>query len=82
MARSLLPLAASLLMGFTVLSVSAAQNDSPLPATSSDVHQDVDAKREQITGADAAATPHIGGAQPVLDAPIATDDAPEGNDSK
>lgn len=82
MARSLLPLAASLFMGFTVLSVSAAENANPLPATSSDVHRDVDAKREQITGADAAATRHTSGAQPVLDAPIATDDAPDVDDHK
>jgi hypothetical protein len=82
MARSLLPFAASLLMGFTVLSVCAAESASPLPSTSSDTHREVDAKREQITGANATAKKNTGGAQPVLDAPIATDDAPDGNDHK
>lgn len=82
MARSLLPLAAIFLMGLTTLSVSAAENKNPLPSTSSEVRVDVEAKREQITGAESAKKSQPTGAQTVLDAPVVTDDAPTTDDQK
>ncbi len=82
MARSLLPLAAIFLMGLTTLSVSAAENKNPLPSTSSDVRVEVEAKREQITGAENATKSQSTGAQTVLDAPVVTDDAPTTDDEK
>ena len=82
MARSLLPLAAIFLMGLTTLSVSAAENKNPLPSTSSEVRVAVEAKREQITGAESATKSQSTGAQSVLDAPVVTDDAPATDDEK
>lgn len=82
MARSLLPLAAIFLMGLTTLSVSAAENKNPLPSTSSDVRVEVEAKREQITGAENATKSQSTGAQTVLDAPVVTDDAPTTDEEK
>ncbi|MCI8211555.1 hypothetical protein AUC61_18660 [Pseudomonas sp. S25] len=82
MARSLLPLAAIFLMSLTTISVSAAENKNPLPSTSSDVRVEVEAKREQITGAESATKSQSTGAQTVLDAPVVTDDAPATDDEK
>lgn len=82
MARSLLPLAAIFLMGITTISVSAAENKNPMPSTSSDLRVEVEAKREQITGAESAKKSQSTGAQTVMDAPVVTDDAPAIDDEK
>ncbi len=80
MARSLLPLAATLLLSLTVLSASAA--DAHHPSASTDVRVEVDAQREHLTGANAVKAQGTEGAQTVLDAPVDTADAPSGNEKK
>ena len=82
MARSLLPLAAAFLMSLTAFSVLAAEKENPLPSTSSEKRVEVDAKREHLTGADAVKEKGSIGAQTVLNAPIATDDAPAVDEEK
>ncbi|MCI3946486.1 hypothetical protein BW686_06625 [Pseudomonas syringae] len=79
MARRLLPAAATLLTCLVAFSVSAADKENPLPETSSERRVQVDAQREQITGADLAAQKTSSGAQTIVDAPIDTADAPAGN---
>lgn len=82
MARSLLPLAATFLMGFTVSHAIAGDQNNPPLSTSSELRVQVDTKREQITGADDVKEQGSTGAQTILDAPIDTADAPsadEGN---
>ncbi|MDA3137207.1 hypothetical protein HG619_25635 [Pseudomonas syringae] len=64
------------------LPVSAADRQNPLPSTSSERRAEVDAQREQITGADAAVQKTPNGAQTVVDAPIDTADAPAGNEDR
>ncbi|KPY63387.1 Uncharacterized protein ALO46_00752 [Pseudomonas syringae pv. solidagae] len=80
MASPLLPVVATLLMSLAALPVSAADGQNPLPSTSSERRAEVDAQREQITGADAAVQKTPNGAQTVVDAPIDTADAPAGNE--
>ncbi|RMP41967.1 hypothetical protein ALQ26_00905 [Pseudomonas amygdali pv. lachrymans] len=80
MASPLLPVVATLLMSLAALPVSAADRQNPLPSTSSERRAEVDAQREQITGADAAVQKTPNGAQTVVDAPIDTADAPAGNE--
>ncbi|KPX29506.1 Uncharacterized protein ALO77_02541 [Pseudomonas coronafaciens pv. garcae] len=80
MARHLLPAAAALLTCLAALSVSAADTENPLPQTSSERRVAVDAKRQQITGADLATQKTSGGAQTIVDAPIDTTDAPAGDE--
>lgn len=82
MARSLLPLAATLLLSFTVLSASAADAHHSSASTSSDVRVEVDAQREHLTGANTVKTQGTAGAQTVLDAPVDTADAPSGSAKK
>lgn len=82
MARSLLPLAATLFMGFTVTSAWATDNSTPLPSTSSEVRTSVEIKREQITGASAAKAQVSTGEQTILDTPIETADAPSADEDK
>ncbi|RMV05213.1 hypothetical protein ALP17_00881 [Pseudomonas savastanoi] len=80
MASPLLPVVATLLMSLAALPVSAADRQNPLPSTSSERRAEVDAQREQITGADAAVQKTPNGAQTVVDAPIDTADAPAGSE--
>ncbi|NAT25545.1 hypothetical protein CU665_22970 [Pseudomonas syringae pv. actinidifoliorum] len=80
MARRLLPLVATLLTCLTTFAVSAADKQNPLPETSSERRVEVDTQREQITGADLAASKRPDGAQTIVDAPIDTADAPASNE--
>lgn len=86
MARSLLPLAASVLTCFALFStaVSAADNGtpSPSPSTSSDLRVQADHKRAQVTGADAVVARQPAGAQTIIDLPVNTEDAPSVVDEK
>jgi hypothetical protein len=78
MARSLLPLAASVLTCFALFStaVSAADNGTASPATSSELRVQADQKRAHVTGADAVVAKQPAGAQTVIDLPVNTEDAP------
>ncbi|SHM57541.1 hypothetical protein SAMN05216593_101600 [Pseudomonas asturiensis] len=80
MARSLLPLAATLFMVFTVTNASASDHSTPSPSTSSELRTSVDTKREQITGANAVKTQGSTGEQKILDLPIETADAPSADE--
>ncbi|SQF98997.1 Uncharacterised protein [Paucimonas lemoignei] len=82
MARRLLPLAASLLMGFNVTCALASDNSTPSPSTSSELRTSVDTKREQITGANAVKKQGSIGEQSILDIPIETADAPSADEDK
>lgn len=82
MARSLLPLTATLLMGFTVCHAKAADHSSLPPSSSSDLRVEVDTKREQITGADDVERQGSTGSQTIVDTPVDTADAPSADEEK
>ncbi len=84
MARSLLPLAASVLTCFALFSTvaSAADNGTASPSTSSELRVQADQKRAQVTGAAAIVAKQPAGAQAVMDLPVNTEDAPSVIDEK
>lgn len=76
MARRLLPLITSFLVCLTAISATAAEEQKPSSSASASLRAEVDHKREHITGADAVARKATNSAQPVLDSPVDTSDAP------
>lgn len=76
MARRMLSAAATWLACCSTFSTWADEISTPIPATSSEIRIEVDAKRAQITGADTARTEATSNNQTILEAPVDTDDAP------
>jgi hypothetical protein len=76
MARRLLPLITSFLVCLTAMTATAADEQKPPSSSSADLRAEVDLKREHITGADALTKKGTNSAQPVLDSPVDTTDAP------
>jgi hypothetical protein len=76
MARYVLRAGACVLLCFTAVSAFATDNTSASSNTSADLRMAVDDKREHLTGADAVQKNRTTGEQPILEAPVDTEDAP------
>lgn len=76
MARHLLRAGACALLCITAASAFATDNTPASANTSADLRKAVDEKREHLTGADAVQKKRTAGEQPILEAPIDTEDAP------
>ncbi|MEE4617049.1 hypothetical protein V2K05_16235 [Pseudomonas alliivorans] len=82
MARRLLPVAAAVMTCLINFPASAADPQNLSPATSNALRAQVDAKRQQLTGADAVTLKKPTGEQALLDVPVDTADAPVMDEKK
>lgn len=77
MTRPMLSVFSAIVLCASTFSVMAADSTSAQAATSQQVRTQIDAKREQITGADKVELPAAKTSSALLDAPVAIDDAPD-----
>jgi hemolysin activation/secretion protein len=67
----------AIVLGASTFSVMAAESTSAQASASQQTRIEIDAKREQITGADKVELPAAKTSAALLDAPMDTEDAPD-----
>lgn len=77
MTRPMLSVFSAIVLCASTFTVMAADSTSAQASTSQQVRIQTDAKREQITGADKVELPVAKTSSALLDAPMATEDAPD-----
>ncbi|WP_434681670.1 MULTISPECIES: hypothetical protein [unclassified Pseudomonas] len=77
MTRPMLSVFSAIVLCASTFTVMAADSTAAQASTSQQVRIQTDAKREQITGADKVELPAAKTSSALLDAPVATDDAPD-----
>jgi hypothetical protein len=77
MTRPMLSVFSTIILCASTFTVMAADSDSAQAPASQQIRLQIDAKREQITGADKVERPAAKTSSALLDAPMATDDAPD-----
>lgn len=82
MTRPMLSVFSAIVLCASTFTVMAADSTSAHTASSQEVRTQIDAKREQITGADKIELPAATTSSPVLDAPVEIDDAPDQNQTQ
>ena len=82
MTRPMLSVFSAIVLCASTFSVMAADSTSAQASTSQQVRTQIDAKREQITGADKVALPAATASSALLDAPVDIEDAPDQDSSQ
>lgn len=77
MTRPMLSVFSAMVLCASTFTVMAADSDSAQASSDQQTRIQIDAKREQITGADKVELPAAKTSSVLLDAPMATDDAPD-----
>jgi uncharacterized membrane-anchored protein len=77
MTRPMLSVFSAIVLCASTFSVMAADTTSAQASTSQQARVEIDAKREQITGADKVQLPAATSSSALLDAPVEIDDAPD-----